>query len=120
MKQGLISGGFYLCLSVFIRGSELCRARHDRRAALRRISRHFRRRRMARFAAELGLTSETRVLDIGGTPDNWQTAGRAAAPGVAEHAARGEELTGAPAWVAGDGRALPFRDARSTWFSATR
>ena len=26
---------------------------------------------MLRFAAELGITSQTRVLDIGGTPDYW-------------------------------------------------
>ena len=75
------------------------------------ISRSFRRRRMARFAAELGLTAETRVLDIGGTPDNWQLLAAPPRLVLLNTPRAAEDLAGAPAWVAGDGRALPFRDA---------
>jgi hypothetical protein len=74
------------------------------------ISRHFRRRRMARFAAELGLTPETRVLDIGGTPDNWQLLAVPPRLVLLNTPRAAEDLAGAPTWVAGDGRALPFRD----------
>jgi len=36
------------------------------------LSGHFRRRRMQRFARELGITAAaTSVLDIGGTPECW-------------------------------------------------
>ena len=31
----------------------------------------FRKRRMRRFARELGIDAETRVLDVGGTPETW-------------------------------------------------
>jgi hypothetical protein len=75
------------------------------------ISRYFRRRRMARFAAELGLTPETRVLDIGGTPDNWQLLAAPPRLVLLNTPRAAEDLAGAPTWVAGDGRALPFRDA---------
>ncbi len=74
-------------------------------------SRHFRRRRMARFVAELGITSETRVLDIGGTPDNWQLLAAPPRLVMLNTPRAAADLAGAPAWVAGDGRALPFRDA---------
>ncbi len=30
---------------------------------------------MERFAREFGITAETRVLDIGGTPDCWELLG---------------------------------------------
>ena len=30
---------------------------------------------MARFVRELAITSETRVLDVGGTPETWDLAG---------------------------------------------
>jgi ubiquinone/menaquinone biosynthesis C-methylase UbiE len=65
---------------------------------------------MQRFAVELGITSETRVLDIGGTPDCWRLL--LAAPRVTlfnTPRAKGD-LAVAESWVAGDGRALPFRD----------
>ncbi len=65
---------------------------------------------MSRFARECRLTAETRVLDIGGTPDCWELLP------IRPHVillntprAKGD-LGGAAGWVAGDGRALPFRD----------
>jgi len=75
------------------------------------ISRHFRRRRMLRFAVELGIASDTRVLDIGGTPDNWQLLAAPPRLVLLNTPRAAADLAGAPAWVAGDGRALPFRDA---------
>jgi len=75
------------------------------------ISRHFRQRRMARFAAALGITAETRVLDIGGTPDNWRLLAAPPRLVLLNTPRAAADLNGAPAWVAGDGRALPFRDA---------
>jgi len=75
------------------------------------LSRHFRRRRMAQFAAEMGIGAETRVLDIGGTPDNWQLIEMPPRLVLLNTPRAGADLAGAPAWVAGDGRALPFRDA---------
>ena len=74
------------------------------------ISQHFRRRRMLRFTAELNISSETRVLDIGGTPDYWDML--PARPHLVllnTPRAKGD-LAGAASWVAGDGRQLPFRD----------
>jgi hypothetical protein len=79
------------------------------------LSRRFRRRRMQRFVRACRITAETRVLDIGGTPDNWQLI--PVAPRLvllnmprarADLASAGEFGAG---WVAGDGRSLPFRDA---------
>jgi len=75
------------------------------------ISRHFRQTRMARFAAELGITAETRVLDIGGTPDNWRLLAAPPRLVLLNTPRAAADLAGAQAWVAGDGRALPFRDA---------
>ena len=63
---------------------------------------------MQRFARECRITAETRVLDIGGTPDNWQLIG--VAPRLvllnmprarAEMAGDGHPVV---SWVAGDGR----------------
>jgi len=75
------------------------------------ISRRFRRRRMARFAAALGITPDTLVLDIGGTPDNWQLLAAPPRLVLLNTPRAGAELAGVSSWVAGDGLALPFRDA---------
>lgn len=79
----------------------------DRLAAL---SARFRRRRMERFAAELGITAETRVLDIGGTPDCWRLLDVRPRVTLLNTPRAKADLEGAESWVAGDGRALPFRD----------
>jgi hypothetical protein len=65
---------------------------------------------MERFAREFGITGNTRVLDIGGTPECWRLL--PAPPRVILlNMPRAEaDLQGAELWVAGDGRALPFRD----------
>jgi hypothetical protein len=68
---------------------------------------------MQRFVRECRITADTRVLDIGGTPDNWELI--TVTPRlVLLNMPRSEEVFGLArgiAWVAGDGRSLPFRDA---------
>ena len=74
------------------------------------ISQHFRRKRMLRFAAELGISSETRVLDIGGTPDYWDMLPARPHLVLLNTPRARDDLAAAASWVAGDGRQLPFRD----------
>jgi hypothetical protein len=63
---------------------------------------------MRRFAAELGITARTRVLDIGGTPDCWELLKVKPRLTLVNMPRAGEAL-GAQ-WVAADGCALPFGD----------
>jgi hypothetical protein len=66
---------------------------------------------MQRFVRACGITAATRVLDIGGTPANWQLI--SVKPRVfLLNMPRAEEVfgSGAVQWVAADGRQLPFRD----------
>ena len=65
---------------------------------------------MARFVREFALTAETRVLDVGGTPDCWR--GLPVRPRlVFLNTPRAKEEVGQSVeWVAGDGRNLPFAD----------
>ena len=65
---------------------------------------------MRRFARELGITPETRVLDVGGTPDYWNMLPDPPRLTFLNMLYAREDLAGIP-WVAGDGRSLPFRDA---------
>ena len=65
---------------------------------------------MARFLRELAITAETRVLDVGGTPETWDMASVRPRVTLLNMPRTREELAAAEAWVAGDGRALPFRD----------
>ncbi len=77
--------------------------------ALAAISEWFRRRRMRRFAAELGIGPTTRILDIGGTAECWNLL--PIRPRVTLlNTPRARADIGQDTWVAGDGRALPFRD----------
>ena len=66
---------------------------------------------MQRFARELGITAETRVLDVGGTPETWEMLAVRPRVTLLNTPRTKAELAGAAWWVAGDGRALPFRDA---------
>src|SRR5580704_7223158 len=79
-------------------------------SAVGSAQRRFRRRRMQRFIRELGITAETRVLDIGGTWDNWQLAPVEPRLVLLNMPRAKGELGGVTNWVAGDGRCLPFRD----------
>ncbi len=74
------------------------------------LSRFFRRRRMRRFAMELRITAATRVLDIGGTPECWELLGERPQLTLLNMPRAKEDLGSAARWVAGDARALPFRD----------
>ena len=66
---------------------------------------------MKRFAREFAITAETRVLDIGGTPDCWDLLSRRPRLTLLNTPRAKEDLATAATWVAGDGRNLPFRDA---------
>ena len=65
---------------------------------------------MERFARQLGITPATRVLDIGGTPECWELLAERPRVTLLNTPRAAEEVGRAAAWVAGDGRALPFRD----------
>ncbi|MGO9256932.1 MAG: methyltransferase domain-containing protein [Bryobacteraceae bacterium] len=71
---------------------------------------YFRRRRMARFAREFALTPETRVLDVGGTPDCWRFLPVQPKLVFLNTPRAKEEVGESAVWVAGDGRLLPFAD----------
>jgi ubiquinone/menaquinone biosynthesis C-methylase UbiE len=75
-----------------------------------RLSLGFRRRRMQRFLREFPVTPETRILDIGGTPECWELIAERPRVILLNTPRAREDLRGAASWVAGDGRALPFRD----------
>jgi SAM-dependent methyltransferase len=64
---------------------------------------------MRAFQQMLGITGETRVLDVGGTPLNWSLAPVKPRLTILNMPRAGEEIQGVQ-WVAGDGRRLPFRD----------
>jgi ubiquinone/menaquinone biosynthesis C-methylase UbiE len=66
---------------------------------------------MQRFAAELRITAETRILDIGGTPDCWRLLTVRPRVTLLNTPRAKDDLAGAESWVAGDGRELPFRDS---------
>ena len=65
---------------------------------------------MQRFARELEITAETRVLDVGGTPETWEMLAVRPQVTLLNTPRTKAELAGASWWVAGDGRNLPFRD----------
>ena len=74
------------------------------------LSHRFRRRRMQRFLREFKITAETRILDIGGTPECWELIAERPRLTLLNTPRAKDDLRGAASWVAGDGRALPFRD----------
>jgi hypothetical protein len=74
------------------------------------ISARFRARRMDRFAREFALTPATRILDVGGSPDTWDLLRIRPRVTLLNTPRTADEMARAAEWVAGDGRALPFRD----------
>jgi ubiquinone/menaquinone biosynthesis C-methylase UbiE len=66
---------------------------------------------MRRFARELHITAETRVLDVGGTPETWDMLPARPRVTLLNTPRTKADLAGGPCWVAGDGRMLPFRNA---------
>lgn len=69
-----------------------------------------RKRRMERFAREFRITAETRVLDIGGTPECWDLIPVRPRLVLLNTPRAKDDLAAAATWVAGDGRRLPFAD----------
>ncbi len=65
---------------------------------------------MQRFARELQIGAETRVLDVGGTPETWEMLHVRPRVTLLNTPRTKAELASAEWWVAGDGCALPFRD----------
>jgi hypothetical protein len=78
---------------------------------LAELSQRFRRERMQAFVRELGITADTRVLDIGGTPECWELLPLRPRLTLLNTPRAKAELAAAAEWVAGDGCSLPFRDA---------
>lgn len=74
------------------------------------ISHGFRRQRMERFAREFGIVETTTILDIGGTPECWDFLAVRPRVTLLNTPRAKDDLGGSASWVAGDGRALPFRD----------
>lgn len=65
---------------------------------------------MERFAREFQITTQTRVLDIGGTPECWDLSPVRPRLVLLNTPRAKDDLRRAAEWVAGDGRSLPFRD----------
>ena len=75
-----------------------------------RILRHFRSRRMRRFAGVFGVTDETRILDVGGTPFNWSLVDVRPRVTIVNMPRAREAFDVQFTSVFADGRDLPFRD----------
>ncbi|HTR35575.1 MAG TPA: class I SAM-dependent methyltransferase [Bryobacteraceae bacterium] len=75
------------------------------------LQRRFRRRRMAELARTVGLTSETRVLDVGGTVDIWRLAPVMPRVVFLNQSRAQHEIGPAASIVLGDGISLPFADS---------
>jgi len=79
----------------------------------------FRASRMRDFIQRLNVTSETRILDVGGTPSNWLLT--EVRPKVTLlNMPRGQEAGESTnfTWISGDGCQLPFRDQSFESYSA--
>jgi hypothetical protein len=74
------------------------------------LQRRFRARRMALLARTVGLTRDTRVLDVGGTVEIWQLAPVMPRLVLLNQARARYEIGEAEAVVLGDGARLPFAD----------
>jgi hypothetical protein len=74
------------------------------------LQRRFRARRMALLARTIGITRDTRVLDVGGTVDIWRLAPVMPRLVLLNQARARHEIGSAEAVVLGDGTSLPFAD----------
>lgn len=74
------------------------------------VSPYFRRKRMERFVAALGVTAETRILDVGGTWANWDLLATKPEVWVLNLYEGPADHPNADRWIVGDGLALPFED----------
>jgi hypothetical protein len=86
----------------------------DIQLVYRPILRHFRKRRMKLFFEALHITSETKILDVGGHPWVWLIAADLGLPQpqitILNIFAETRELPPNMRWVVGDGCNLPFAD----------
>jgi hypothetical protein len=76
-----------------------------------RVSRRFRRRRIARLFELLKIDENTTVLDVGGTPEIWRLAPVTPRLVLLNHPRAAPEIDPGLAVVFGDGTELPFPDA---------
>jgi hypothetical protein len=74
------------------------------------LQRRFRARRMALLAKTVGLTRETRVLDVGGTIEIWRLGPVMPRVVLLNQAFWPHQIEGAEGVVLGDGTRLPFAD----------
>lgn len=74
------------------------------------LLRHFRSRRMRRFARTFAIGNETRILDVGGTPFNWAFLGATPRVTILNMPRAQEAWDSRFTCVFGDGRRLPFAD----------
>ncbi len=70
--------------------------------------RWFRRRRMRQFERFFDLTASTRVLDVGGTPGNWEFTRVRPRLTILNTPRAKQDAPSDVTWVSGDGRQLPF------------
>jgi len=75
-----------------------------------RISQSFRKRRMRRFCEAMGVTAQTRILDVGGSPETWAYAPVQPRVTLLNIPMSIPKLPAYVDWVAGDGCELPFAD----------
>lgn len=74
------------------------------------MTRRFRAARMARFQKLFGITAETRILDVGGTPANWALLDVRPRVTILNLPRAIEEDRESMTWIFADGCRLPFRD----------
>jgi Methyltransferase domain len=65
---------------------------------------------MQQFARAFSVTATTTILDVGGAPETWEMLTEKPRLTLLNTPRTREEMSRAAAWVAGDGRALPFPD----------
>ena len=76
----------------------------------RPLHRYFRTKRMRQFWHRFGLTPETLVLDIGGTPFNWSLLSDRPRLVMLNISPPQRERDSPITWLVADGRHLPFKD----------
>lgn len=65
---------------------------------------------MRRFARDFAIGPRTRILDVGGAPETWDLLPVRPRVTLLNMPRTKDEMARADAWVAADGRALPFPD----------
>lgn len=71
---------------------------------------YFARRRMERFLEEFGVSNRMQIVDVGGTPLNWQLVSTNAQVTLVNLRHRDDSPSENLVYVEGDGRALPYPD----------